>query len=394
MLDRRQVMALGAAAAASGAWGARGAEGPRIRRTAPLGRTGLEVSDISFGSSGSADPALARHALDRGVTFFDTAESYRFGAAEEALGVALEGRRAEIVLASKTRAGARERQADMMAALEGSLRRLRTDWLDIYYLHAVNDVERIANPEWEAFTDRAIEQGKIRFRGMSGHGGRLVECLDYAMDRGLADVFLVAYNFTRSPDFFDELRNALRFYALQPDLPARLARARESGVGVVAMKTLAGARLNDMRPFERPGGTFAQAAFRWVLADPNVDALVVSMTSRRLIDEYVAASGAGAPSGADRTLLECYLARNGDSYCRPACGACADACPEGVAIADALRARMYAEDYGDEALARETWTALDASACLSCNHRACLGACPHGLEIPELTRATAVRFGA
>ena len=192
---------------------------------------------------------------------------------------------------------------------------------------------------------------------MSGHGGRLVECLDYAMDRGLADVFLVAYNFTRSPDFFDELRNALRFYALQPDLPARLARARGERRRRRRDETLAGARLNDMRPFERPGGTFAQAAFRWVLADPNVDALVVSMTSRRLIDEYVAASGAGAPSGADRTLLERYLARNGDSYCRPACGACADACPEGVAIADALRARMYAEDYGDEALARETWAA-------------------------------------
>lgn len=387
--------AVGAAAAASGAWGARGdGEAPRIRRKAVLGRTGLEVSDISFGSSGSADPALARHALDRGVTFFDTAESYRFGAAEEALGVALEGRRAEVVLASKTRAGARERRADMMAALEGSLRRLRTDWLDIYYLHAVNDVARIANPEWEAFTERAVEQGKIRFRGMSGHGGRLVECLDHAMDGGLADVFLVSWNFARSPDFFDELRNALRFYALQTELPARLARARESGVGVVAMKTLAGARLNDLRAFERPGGTFAQAAFRWVLADPNVDALVVSMTSRRLIDEYVAASGSGAPTDADRSLLERYLARNGERYCRPACGACAGACPEGVAIADVLRARMYAVDYGDEALARETWAALDASACGSCEHRACLDSCAFGLDIPELTRAATARLAS
>ena len=378
MLNRRQAMALGAAAAtaAAGRAGADDAKDPpRIRRSATLGRTGLAVSDIAFGSSGSADPDLVRHALDRGVNFFDTAESYRFGAAEEALGIALRGRRDRVVLASKTKAGARDRQADMMAALEGSLRRLRTDWLDIYYLHAVNDVARIANPEWAAFTERAIEQGKIRFRGMSGHGGRLAECLDHAIDHRLADVVLVAYNFTRSPDFLDRLRDAFTFYALQPGLPARLARAHGLGVGVVAMKTLAGARLNDMRPYERPGGTFAQAAFRWTLADPHIDALVVSMTSRRRIDEYVAASGTGGPTRADRALLERYLARNGERYCRPACDACAGACPEGAPIADMLRARMYAFDYGDEALARAAWAGLGAAPCLSCAHRACRDAC-------------------
>ncbi len=394
-LDRRQFIAFGAAAAtgASGATGVRAREAPRIRRTVTLGRTGLEVPDISFGSSSSADPDLVRHALDRGVTFFDTAETYRFGAAEEALGTALEGRRGEVVLASKTRAGARDRQADMMAALEGSLRRLRTDYLDIYYLHAVNDVARIANPEWAAFTERAIEQGKIRFRGMSGHGSRLAECLDYAIDHDLADVYLVAYNFAQKPGLLDRLRDAFHFTALQPRLPERLARAKEKNAGVIAMKTLAGARLNDMRDFERPGGTFAQAAFRWVLADPHVDALVVSMTSRDRIDEYVAASGTGAPSRADRSLLERYTARNDARYCRPACDSCAGSCPEGVPIAEVLRTRMYAADYGDEAMARADYAALDASACLSCGHQACRGACPYGLDIPILTRSTAARLG-
>ena len=52
-----------------------------------------------------------------------------------------------------------------------------------------------------------------------------------------------------------------------------------------------GARLNDMRPYEREGGTFSQAAFRWVLSNPDVDALVVSMNAPDMIDEYVAASG-------------------------------------------------------------------------------------------------------
>ncbi len=397
MRTRRDIMAFGAAAAGVAALPARAREQEapaRIRRSVTLGRTGLEVSDISFGSSGSADPGLALHALDRGVTFFDTAESYRFGAAEEALGAALAGRRGSVVLASKTKARADDRRDSMMAALEGSLRRLRTDYLDIYYLHSVNDPARIANPEWAEFTERARAQGKIRFRGMSGHGSRLAECLDIAIERDLADVILVAYNFTQSPDFFDDLRSFFGFVAQQPELPARLERAKEKNIGVVAMKTLAGARLNDLRAFERPGETFAQAAFRWVLSDPRVDGLVVSMTSRRRIDEYVAASGAGAPTGADRSLLRRYLARNGERYCRPACGACENACPHGVEIAEVLRARMYAADYGDEALARAEYAfaglaGLDASPCLSCGAQPCRAACPHGLEIPILTRAAA-----
>ena len=57
------------------------------------------------------------------------------------------------------------------------------------------------------------------------------------------------------------------------------------------MKTLMGARLNDMRPYESEGATFAQAAFRWVLASGKVDALLISMTGKEEIDEYVAASG-------------------------------------------------------------------------------------------------------
>ena len=60
-----------------------------------------------------------------------------------------------------------------MRALEGSLRRLRTDRIDIYFNHAVNDVARVQNPEWPEFVAKAKQQGKIRFTGVSGHGGRL-----------------------------------------------------------------------------------------------------------------------------------------------------------------------------------------------------------------------------
>jgi len=82
------------------------------------------------------------------------------------------------------------------------------------------------------------------------------------------------------------------------------------------MKTLLGARLNDMRPWEKPNGTFAQAAFRWTLSNPSIDGLIVSMKSTEQIDEYLGASGMGAPRASDLQLLEGYASLNSDTQCR------------------------------------------------------------------------------
>ena len=146
MMDRRRFLGTGAGLTAGlvglGPGGARAAT-PRVRRHVTLGRTGLRVSDISFGSSRSADPQLVRHAAARGVTYFDTAESYRGGRAEEAIGEALRGERDRYVIASKHKAWGGETRGQMMSALEGSLRRLRTDYVDIYFNHAVNDLRRL-----------------------------------------------------------------------------------------------------------------------------------------------------------------------------------------------------------------------------------------------------------
>ena len=124
------------------------------------------------------------------------------------------------------------------------------------------------------------------------------------------------------------------------------------------MKTLMGARLNDMRPYEREGYTFAQAALRWVLSSPRVDALIISMTSAELIDEYVAASGNPDMRGEHLQLLERYAYLQHARYCRPGCNFCEDACPEQVQIAEVLRTRMYDVDYGDPALALEDYAKL------------------------------------
>jgi predicted aldo/keto reductase-like oxidoreductase len=225
---------------------------------------------------------------------------------------------------------------------------------------------------------------------MSGHGGRLVACVDYALDHELVDVLLLGYNFGQDPGFMQQFTARMDFVAVQPELPRVMAKAREQGVGVIAMKTLRGARLNDMRPYETGDATFAQAAFRWVLSGGLADALVVTMKSPEMVDEYLGASGWGGVSQADGALLARYERAQGSLQCRYGCDACGDACPEGVPIAEVLRTRMYAEDYADLELARSDYAALAeaASACVGCTHRACLDACPFGLAIPELTART------
>ena len=394
MVDRREFLALGAGALL-GVPDAEAADPPRIRRYVTLGRTQLEVSDISFGSASTSDAAVVRHAFERGVNFFDTAESYRGGYAEEAIGEALQGRRDRVILSSKTKADAGDKRADMMRALEGSLKRLGTDHLDIYFNHAVNDVDRMQNQEWWEFTELARKQGKIRFRGMSGHGSHLPECLTYAIDNNLVDVVLVAYNFAQDPTFLDRMRHTFHWAAIQLDLPPVLKKARERGVGVLAMKTLMGARLNDMRPYERPGSTFSNAAFRWVLGGGYADGLLVSMTSKAEVDEYLMASGDAPLRKSDLDLLERYAQLQMARYCQSGCRACEGSCPDQVPIAEVLRTRMYDVDYRRPELARSEYAALaaDARSCLTCTHQSCMHSCPQRIPIAQFTRDAAVRLG-
>ena len=333
---------------------------PRVKAYRRLGRTGLEISDVSFGGSRlrPSESGVVEHALERGVNYFDTASSYSRGDSETVLGPVLKGRRDRIVLASKVKAEADARWPEMMRVLDQSLRRLQTDYIDIYFNHAINDLDRVGNPEWGEFVERARKAGKFRYSGVSGHGGRLVKCLDYVVDNDLVDVMLVGYNFGQDPAFYQKFIESFDFVAPQPDLPRVLERAREKDIGVIAMKTLRGAKLNDMRPYEAGGATFSQAAFRWVLNGGLADALIVTMRSREQVDEYLGASGAAAPTA--------------------------------VPIPEVLRTRMYAEDYADPDLGREDYARLGAgaSACTSCASRACLDACPFGIDVPELTQRT------
>ena len=207
-----------------------------VRRYVRLGRTEMKISDISFGASRlrSGQERLVQHALDRGINYFDTAESYTNGASETVLGNALQGRRDQVYLVGKRITGSTEGRASMMLALEESLTRLRTDYIDLFMTHAINSVERLRNPEWHEFTARAKQQGKIRYVGVSGHAGNLAECLDYALDQDMVDAMLVAYNFGQDPKFYESITRSFDMIATQDELPRILQKAKTKDVGAVS----------------------------------------------------------------------------------------------------------------------------------------------------------------
>ena len=364
----------------------------RVRHYATLGRTGLKIADISFGSSRlrSGQENLVRHALDRGVNYIDTAESYTDTVSETVIGNAIKGRRSDVILASKTHAAADASVKSIMTSLEGSLRRLGTDHVEIYFNHAVNDIAKLKNPEWFEFAERAKQQGKILFTGISGHAGRLVDVVNYATENDLVDVMLLAQNFGQDPEFYERFTRSFDFVANQPALPQAMHKAKEKGIGIIAMKVLRGARLNDMRPFEKGGRTYAQAAFKWTLSNPDVDAAIISMKSTDNIDEYLGASGDTNVTAYDESLLRTYASLTDLTYCRHACNDCEGSCPYGVDIADVLRTRMYAVDYGDTEFARREYAtiATDASACLGCSGEPCRNACTHEINIARLCAPT------
>jgi len=145
-----------------------------------LGSSGLRVSLVGLGCNNfggerlglEATRAIVDRALDRGITFFDTADRYNSGASETLLGLTLGSRRQEIVLASKfgfdvnrRRVVAGGSRSYVMKAVEDSLRRLKTDWIDLYQMHTPDP--RTPIEETVRTVDDLIRDGKVRYFGLS-----------------------------------------------------------------------------------------------------------------------------------------------------------------------------------------------------------------------------------
>jgi uncharacterized protein len=380
-------LAVGTIAGAGGASTIAAAATPKatVQKYKTVGRTDIKMSDISFGAGRLNSRALILRAIDRGINYFDTAPDY--GKSEIYIGEALKRfrQRDKIYIASKycTNGGSGghlptgSSKSDYINAVDASLKRLGTDYLDVVFVHAMGTDEtdftrekkRLLDDNMLEATESLKKAGKIRYLATSSHGPNNMEkLLLEAVRSGHFDLIMPAFNFMKFPR-----------------VPELLQEAKQRGVGVVAMKTLAGARDSGA---ELEPGKFEQAAFKWVLSHPEVDGLIISIKSVRHLDDYLPASG-GAFAGVDQQLLDRYAALHGDEYCRTGCGDCGPGCPEGVDIAAILRYQMYFENYGEEKRAMLAYAGLEKNAanCLDCADDGCSTSCTYGLDVGAKLRS-------
>ena len=337
-----------------------------------LGRTGWPVSVIGFGAIklpriGTKEcERLLNRALDRGINFVDTADCY--GDSEEKIGQALKKRRKEFYLSTKVD----ERDGPgVRAKLERCLRRLQTDWIDLLFFHDVrgSEYEKIFNAGGLEELEKARKEGKISQIGISVHGS--LSMMQRVIESGAFSVLMVAYS------AIDEDR-------LTADL---LPMAAAQGVGLIAMKPLAGGRLAQIssRTWETSffkGESPAQIALRYVLSNPHIHCAIPGMTALDELEENVRVGKSRRELSPEE--IRRFMEKAGDAgkgFCRN-CGYCLP-CPEGVPIADIFRYESYFLHYGLDGWAKAQYAALSTNARVCSECLQCLDRCPYGVPIPS-----------
>jgi len=337
------------------------AKGEMPMRT--LGKTGLKVTVLGFGCMTTSDPAVIQAGVNAGINYFDTARVYQNGNNERMVGAALKDVRKKIILATKTPA---KNAKDAMASLETSLKELGTDYVDIWHLHSR---EKAADIPEELFDvqDEAVKQGKVRFKGVSFHGGHSF-MIPWLIEQKRTDVILSSYNFT-----------------MAPEMDALLQQASNAGLGVVAMKVMAGGfRANKAGSsiYDRLKKDLAlPTALKWAVRRPFVHTSIPGTTDLDQLDENYKAVVTGWKED-DSKILAAHLEKIRPLYCSM-CGGCEGQCSKGLPVSDIIRYVSYAEGYGEFALARENWRQLqDAHQAVRCGDCSeCTVKCPNGVRV-------------
>ncbi|MDR1130140.1 MAG: aldo/keto reductase [Prevotellaceae bacterium] len=317
--------------------------------TRQLGKTGMTIPILSMGVMKADNPAVVRAAYNSGITHFDTAHGYQNGKNEEMLGVFFKDKdRSTFTIATKGKANLKSDnfEQEYEELLNTSLRRLKMDYVDIFYTHAIADMGIINDPRMIKMLKKFKDEGKIRHIGFSTHANKPGQ-IDEAIAAGIYEVCLVSYNFKL--DILSELEAAIQ-------------RGVDAGMGFVAMKSMVGG-VEDAEAKSKVNGA---ACLRWVWKNPNITTAIPGFTSFDLLDSCLEA--AHSPKLGESDLK--YLAGLKEKellYCQN-CGNCVTQCSKHLPIPDIMRAYMYNYGYKYPSLSKETLTELAVAnnACSGC----------------------------
>jgi predicted aldo/keto reductase-like oxidoreductase len=317
---------------------------PVLQRT--LGKTGLTLPVVSMGVMNADIPGLLRRAYELGIRHFDTAAGYQQGRNEEMVGRVIKemGVRDRVVIATKQPSRNRpqssaEAKNRFVEGVEGSLKRLQMDHVDILYHHGVDSVED-ARAEGPLEALQSLKKdGKTRFVGISTH--KTVDVLNEAVRLNLFEVALVTLNYTMAHD---------------AGILTTIERAAKSGIGIVAMKTQAGGTVKpDAKlPRELPAAS-QPALLKWVLNHEFITTAIPGFsTYEHLEQDFSVVRNLAYTEEEERFLADKRFAAQAE-FCQQ-CGECGKDCPKRVDIPVLMRAHMYAVQY------RNTWRAREMLA--------------------------------
>ncbi len=322
-----------------------------------LGGTEMMVTHLGFGGipiqrlSDDEAVTVVRRCLELGITFIDTANSYTNS--EERIGKAIAGRREGLILATKTAARNR-REAE--SHLKLSLERLGVGYIDLYQLHNVSDAKAMKSvfaPDGPlAVAEEARRAGVVKHVGVTSHS---IDIAKELVKTGRFETVMFPFNFVASEPAID-----------------LLSSTREQDVGFIAMKPLAGGRLDN-----------ATVACKYLLQFPDV-VLIPGIETVSEIEEIArVVEGSRQMTAAEQAEMERLKQELGQTFCRR-CDYC-QPCTDGISISVVMNyptfgKRMPAKDVFGPGFVVD---AMDkAASCTSCGE--CEERCPYKLPIREM----------
>ena len=329
-----------------------------------FGKTGLSVSKVAFGGipiqrlGTDEAAAVVRGVINLGVNFIDTANGYTDS--EEKIGLAIRGiPRDELVIASKS--GARDKKT-FLEHLDLSLKRLGTDYVDLYQHHGVSADAHYESlfaegGVYEGMTE-GVRAGKIRFPAISSHSVGLSVRI---IKEGKFSAIQLPFNYVDD----DAAKEAVPL-------------AKEYGVGFIAMKPFGGGLLTDAKM-----AIMYLSQFNHIVPDPGIEKISEMDEIVRIIDsgDKLTESYAAEIENAKKELGSRWCHRC--DYCQP--------CPQNIGISTVLTVESFFKrmPYGRVAALAESRMEA-ARNCTGC--RGCVAKCPYNLNIPELIKEKIVAW--
>ena len=348
----------------------------------PFGKSGISVSTLSLGGMFDipSNQIILNLAVKYGVTYWDTAYRYGGGVSEEGIGMFFNKKpdiRKDIFLVSKAMS---RRPGGMTEQLETSLKRMNTDYIDLYFIHAVGGIDEMTD-SMKKWAEEQKEKGKIKLFGFSTHRN-MEECMMGAAKLDWIDGIMMSYNFRLMQ---------------KPEMKDAVQACVEKGIGLTAMKTQGGGsvktetdtELKMAGHFVKNGFTSEQAKLKAVWEDSRISSICSQMPNSTLLMANVAAALDRKDLAlTDKELLKQYACETASDYCAGCGNICESVTKGNVPISDIMRHLMYKKSYTDRDVAgiNDRKLSVDIKQVASLDFSAAEKKCPQKMAIGNLMK--------